>query len=74
MPNMPPRTKKIIEPVIEPIEQIEPDQIEQSLIEEDTITFKRSHFYSALSILTFIAGILVGYFVWGSIRAQKNSN
>ncbi len=66
MPNMPPRTKKIIEPVIEPIEQIEPDQIEQSLIEEDTITFKRSHFYSALSILTFIAGILVGYFVWGS--------
>jgi protein-disulfide isomerase len=66
MPNMPPRAKKIIEPVIEPIEQIEPEPIEQPLIEEDTITFKRSHFYSALSVLTFFAGILVGYFVWGS--------
>jgi protein-disulfide isomerase len=66
MPDMPPRTKKIIEPVIEPIEQIEPEPIEQSFIEEDTITFKRSHFYSALSVLTFIAGILVGYFIWGS--------
>lgn len=66
MPNMPPRTKKTIAPVIEPIEQIDPEPIEQSFVEEDTITFKRSHFYSALSILTFFAGILVGYVIWGT--------
>ena len=67
MPNMPPR-KKIIAPVIEPIEPepIEPETIEQPFVKEDTITFKRSHFYSVLSILTFFAGILVGYVVWGT--------
>ena len=67
MPDMPPRTKKTIAPVIEPLE---PEPIETSFIdeeeEEDTVTFKRSHFYSALSILTFFAGILVGYVVWGT--------
>jgi protein-disulfide isomerase len=31
----------------------------------DTVTFKRSHFYSALSVLTFFVGILVGYLIWG---------
>ena len=67
MPFMSTKTKKIIEPVIEPIETIEPEYIEeQSLVEEDTITFKRSHFYSVLSILTFFAGILLGYVVWGT--------
>jgi len=64
MPDMPPRTKKTIAPVIEPLE---PETIEPSFIEEEeTITFKRSHFYSVLSILTFFAGILVGYVVWGT--------
>ena len=67
MPDMPPRTKKTIAPVIEPLE---PEPIETSFIDdeedENTITFKRSHFYSALSILTFFAGILVGYVVWGT--------
>ena len=67
MPNMPPKKKKITEPVIEPIEPeiIEPTFIDEEQ-EEDTITFKRSHFYSALSVLTFFAGILVGYVVWGT--------
>jgi protein-disulfide isomerase len=60
---MPPKTKQIIAPVIEPIE---PEPIEQAFVEEDTVTFKRSHFYSVLSILTFFAGILVGYVVWGT--------
>jgi len=63
---MPPKTKKTIEPVIEPIEEIEPEPIEETFAEEDTITFKRSHFYSVLSILTFFAGILVGYVIWGT--------
>jgi len=66
MPNMPPKTKKTIELVIEPIEEIEPESIEETFAEEDTITFKRSHFYSVLSILTFFAGILVGYVIWGT--------
>lgn len=65
MPNMPPRTKKIIDPVIEPLDP-EPIEEESFAEEEDTITFKRSHFYSVLSILTFFAGILIGYVVWGT--------
>ncbi|HEY2979579.1 MAG TPA: DsbA family protein [Anaerolineales bacterium] len=31
----------------------------------DTITFKRTHFYSALVVLAFAAGVLVGYMAWG---------
>lgn len=33
--------------------------------EEDTITFKRTHFYSVLVVMAFGLGILTGYFVWG---------
>ena len=54
------RTKKPIPPIIEP------EYIEPTVIEEDTITFKRSHFFIALSILTFAAGILLGYVIWGT--------
>lgn len=32
---------------------------------EDTITFKKSHFYSALVVLAFATGVLVGFFAWG---------
>jgi protein-disulfide isomerase len=62
------RTKKttsavsepITEPVIEPIVDSElPTPI------EDTVTFKRSHFYSVLTVLAFAAGVLLGYVVWG---------
>ncbi|MEP7133471.1 MAG: thioredoxin domain-containing protein [Chloroflexota bacterium] len=63
---MPPRKQKQIDPVIEPIEQIEPEPIEDSVVEEETVTFKRSHFYAVVSVLTFFAGILVGYVVWGT--------
>jgi protein-disulfide isomerase len=56
---MPPRIKKEIEPVIEPVEAEEPVQ------QEDTVTFKRSHFYSVLVVLAFAAGILTGYVAWG---------
>lgn len=31
----------------------------------ETVTFKKSHFYSALVVLAFFAGILVGYVAWG---------
>jgi protein-disulfide isomerase len=69
MPNMPAKSRKTIEPVIEPIEDEDPEPVEETISpfeEEDTITFKRSHFYSALSVLTFFAGILVGYILWGT--------
>ncbi len=33
--------------------------------EEDTVTFKRSHFYSVLVVLAFAVGVLVGYVAWG---------
>jgi protein-disulfide isomerase len=33
--------------------------------DEDTITFKRTHFYSILVVLAFAVGILVGYLAWG---------
>jgi protein-disulfide isomerase len=33
--------------------------------QQETITFKRSHFYSVLVILAFAVGVLVGYMAWG---------
>ena len=58
------RTKKIEEPVIEPV--FETDLEDTPLTaEEDTVTFKRSHFYSVLTVLGFAAGVLLGYVVWG---------
>ena len=34
-------------------------------IPEETVTFKRSHFYAALVVLAFAMGIMVGYVAWG---------
>jgi protein-disulfide isomerase len=31
----------------------------------DTVTFKRSHFYAVLTVLSFAIGVLLGYVVWG---------
>lgn len=31
----------------------------------DTVTFKRSHFYSVLVVLAFAVGLLTGYIAWG---------
>jgi protein-disulfide isomerase len=63
--RMPPRTKKEkeIEPVVGPVEPALP--IEQPIRQEDTVTFKRSHFYAVLVVLAFAAGILTGYVTWG---------
>jgi len=38
------------------------EQISQTT---DTVTFKRTHFYTALVVIAFCAGILVGYMAWG---------
>lgn len=65
MPGMPTkstRTKKIAqEPVIEPEFLDESENTQQ----EETVTFKRSHFYTVLTVLAFAAGVLLGYVVWG---------
>jgi len=38
---------------------------------EDTIVFKRSHFYPVMVMFAFAVGILVGYLAWGrSVPAQ----
>jgi protein-disulfide isomerase len=72
---MPPRKKQTIEPAneqaldpaIEPVIEPEelPEDLEPSVIEEDTVTFKRSHLYAVLTVLAFAAGVLLGYVVWG---------
>jgi protein-disulfide isomerase len=62
------RTKKIAqEPVIEPDFLDEPENEQQ----EETVTFKRSHFYMVLTVLAFAAGVLLGYVVWGFDTASE---
>lgn len=69
MPTKPTRIKKVTE---EPV--IEPEFIEEPVIEqEETVTFKRSHFYSVLTVFAFAVGILLGYVVWGFDSAAGNS-
>ncbi|HSL29372.1 MAG TPA: thioredoxin domain-containing protein, partial [Anaerolineales bacterium] len=68
---MPPRKKNTTEPSIEPdlepvIEaEIPPEEDQPVVVPEDTVTFKRSHFYAVLTLLAFAAGVLLGYTVWG---------
>jgi protein-disulfide isomerase len=61
---MPAKSRKITEPEIEPVEDEDLEALEEidSPVddEEDTITFKRSHFYAALSVLTFFFGLVLG--------------
>lgn len=59
MPSMPTRRKTLVEP--------EPEIVpEPAILEEDSITFKRSHFFTLLSVLTFAVGLLLGYAIWGT--------
>ena len=39
--------------------------MEQTTQSTDTVTFKRTHFYMALVVLSFCVGVLVGYIAWG---------
>ena len=60
MPLMAVKSKVKEEPVMEP------EYFEEPVIEEpDTFTFKRSHFYTLMTVFAFAAGILLGYVVWG---------
>jgi protein-disulfide isomerase len=51
-------------------------RMEQTPLPPDTVTFKRSHFYSVLVVFAFFIGILVGYLAWGrkSISAAPAAN
>ena len=76
MPVMPPRKKPSIEPAIEQaIDPVsEPEEFPEytsPLVPEETVTFKRSHFYSVLTVLAFAAGVLLGYVVWGADSATQ---
>ena len=45
--------------------------------QEETVTFKRSHFYSILVLLAFAVGVLVGYMAWGrnsGVAAQPRAS
>lgn len=66
MPGMSTKNKNIIEPEPEAEAELEEQPVEvEPQNHENTITFKRSHFYSVLTVLAFAVGVLVGYVVWG---------
>jgi protein-disulfide isomerase len=81
---MPPRKKQTIEPAneqaiesaIEPVIEPEefPEDPQNPIIQEDTVTFKRSHFYAVLTVLAFAAGVLLGYVVWGMGSAATTTS
>jgi len=52
---------------------VSPEQPVAALVEQtdDTVVFKRSHFYSVLVVLAFAAGILVGYMAWGRVPVAQ---
>ncbi len=67
MPGMSQQDPENTEPVDEPgIEPEEEQPVEASpRVAEDTVTFKRSHFYAIMTVLAFSVGLLLGYVVWG---------
>jgi protein-disulfide isomerase len=56
---MPTRTKKAAS------SDVEVEDSNELVQHADTVTFKRSHFYSVLVVFAFAVGILTGYVVWG---------
>ena len=75
---MPPRKKDTTEPAIEPaIELVDEPKTSpeepQDAAREDTVTFRRSHFYAVLTVLAFAAGILLGYTVWGMDSSRETA-
>jgi protein-disulfide isomerase len=49
-------------------------RMEQMSPSPDTLTFKRSHFYSVLVVIAFAVGVLVGYLAWGRGSATAAAN
>ncbi len=48
-----------------PVIEVEEEEEVIEDLEDSTVTFKKSHFYSVLVVLAFAVGILVGYVAWG---------
>jgi protein-disulfide isomerase len=65
---MPPTKKKKIAPVIEPEISLEPVALEP---EVESIPSRRRYLYGLLALVTFAAGMLVGFFLWGYKPAPK---
>src|SRR5512141_2475560 len=67
MPSMSKRTKQIIEEpeLTEETELIEENGDAEPVKQEETFTFKRSHFYAVITVFAFAVGVLLGYVVWG---------
>ena len=40
---------------------------------DETITFKRTHFYAVFVVLAFAVGILLGYVIWGSSSGKAQN-
>lgn len=57
-------------------DEVQIDQVEESRSRksEDTITFKRSHLYSVLLPLAFVAGLSLGYIFWGRNTAPATQS
>ena len=51
------KTPKTTAPSVDPVEPV----VEQ----EDTVTFKRGHFYSFMVVMAFCTGLIFGYILWG---------
>jgi protein-disulfide isomerase len=47
-----------------------PPPVEPVVEQEETVTFKRGHFYSFLVLMAFAAGIFVGFLAWGRTPPQ----
>lgn len=50
-----------------PVIEVEEEEEVIENLDDSTVTFKKSHFYSVLVVLAFAVGILVGYVAWGRI-------
>ncbi len=74
MPSMPRKSTTIEEQPIPAPSKRKPVVEEAEDPEKDTITFKRSHVYAALSVLTFFFGLLSGYALWGTDLFAKAGN
>ena len=68
-----PSNEPVLEPVIEPEIIPEEEDPPVPVVPEDTVTFKRSHFYAILTLLAFAAGVLLGYTVWGMESPSGNT-
>jgi protein-disulfide isomerase len=59
------KTETMSSGVIEPFHDDPPYSPTPPTADEDTITFKRSHFFTVLVVLAFVFGLGLGFVIWG---------